>query len=163
MLGRGEGSEEGWRRKLSLLTGGSSAVAMLAGLWEARWLDGKVWQAIEVSLIFDGGIGLERVDGLAATGLAHPNTPGPRAAYRGVPSFLLPKSSSSDNLHLCLYRQLLPRRVLPHRSSRRWERTRHCRLAIAVRGRSLRVDQGGIGRAADRRIPDGQRDCELLI
>lgn len=48
LLGRGGGTEERWARKLGLLTGGVSALSMLLGLWEAKWLDGKLGQAIEV-------------------------------------------------------------------------------------------------------------------
>lgn len=48
-LGMGDGAEERWIRKLGWCTGGASALAMLLGLWEARWLDSKLGQAIEVS------------------------------------------------------------------------------------------------------------------
>lgn len=47
-LGRADGPEEQRTRKLALLTGGASAVAMVLGLWQARWLDGKLGQAVEV-------------------------------------------------------------------------------------------------------------------
>jgi hypothetical protein len=48
ILGRGDGPQEQRTRKLALLTGGASAVAMVLGLWQARWLDGKLGQAVEV-------------------------------------------------------------------------------------------------------------------
>ncbi|ORY87517.1 hypothetical protein BCR35DRAFT_289617 [Leucosporidium creatinivorum] len=50
-LGRGDGPEEQRTKKLALLTGGASAVAMVLGLWQARWLDGKLGQAVEVFVL----------------------------------------------------------------------------------------------------------------
>ncbi|KAL8291260.1 hypothetical protein RQP46_002238 [Phenoliferia psychrophenolica] len=35
-------------KRARLLVGGFSAAATLAGIWQARWLDGKLWQALEV-------------------------------------------------------------------------------------------------------------------
>lgn len=56
-LGRGDGPEEQRTRKLALLTGGASAVAMLLGLWQARWLDGKLGQAVEVCTVASATFG----------------------------------------------------------------------------------------------------------
>lgn len=35
--------------RVRLLVGGLSAACALAGVWQARWVEGRVWQAIEVS------------------------------------------------------------------------------------------------------------------